>query len=348
MHHLRVGPLLCLISAAACAGSSAPASNPTPPPTTAPPQTGGSQSPPAQPASTKHSRTRVAIVTTELRNRIAVISLPNDRVKRRIAVAADPKTVAAAPGGPVAVVSPGSGTVTLFNRGMRREAVFHHFVSPQLAAFTPDGEYLLVTDAGAGTLTVIELAHRRVTGRVAVGAGAHHLAVSPDGRQVWVALGETATTISVVDVADHRHPRLVRQLHTASTAHDLAFAPDGKAVWVSSSATPYVSVLRASDGRLVARVPAGRAPQHVLFAAGRAYLTSGYGSTIEMVDPHSRAVIKRTTTPYGSFNLAAAGRRIVVTSVLNGMVTVLDAATLRRLHQTRVASAARSVAVLAR
>ena len=88
--------------------------------------------------------------------------------------------MSAAPGGPVAVVSPGSGTVTVFGRGLKRVAVFRHFRSPQLATFTADGEYLLVTDAAAGTLTSIELADMRIVGRVVVGAGAHHLATSPD------------------------------------------------------------------------------------------------------------------------------------------------------------------------
>jgi DNA-binding beta-propeller fold protein YncE len=236
----------------------------------------------------------------------------------------------------------------MFSAGLRRVAVFRHFRSPQLATFTPDGEYLLVSDAAAGTLTSIELARMRVVGRVAVGTGAHHLAVSPNDRRAWVALGESANTIVVVDVADPRHMRVVRRLHPAAQAHDITFDPDGRTVWVSSAAKPYISVYGAASGRLVDTVPAGRAPQHVLFAAGHAYVTSGYGSSIEMVDPARRTVVRRVELPYGSFNLASAGHWLVGTSVLNGEVTVLRAATLRRRAQTTVASVARSVAVLSR
>ena len=174
----------------------------------------------------------------------------------------------------------------------------------------------------------------RVVGRVAVGTGAHHLAVSPNGRRAWVALGETANTIVVVDVADPRHMRVLQRLHPAAQAHDIAFDPDGRTVWVSSASQPYISVYRAASGRLLDTVPAGRAPQHVLFAAGHAYVTSGYGSSIEMVDPARRTVVRRVELPYGSFNLASAGRWLVATSVLNGEVTVLRAATLRRRAQT--------------
>jgi YVTN family beta-propeller protein len=238
--------------------------------------------------------------------------------------------------------------VTLLGQSLRRIAVFRGFRSPQLAAFTPDGEYALVTDAVAGTLSVIDLSARAVVGRVRVGAGAHHLAVSRDGRRVWVALGETASTIVVVDLGDTHRPRVLRRIYPAVATHDLAFSPDGHTVWVSSATAPYVSVLHASDGRLVARVPAGRAPQHVLFADGHAYVTSGYGDSVEMVDPHTRSVLRRARTPYGSFNLAAAGSQLVLTSVLDGEVSVLSARTLRRLHETRVATVARSVAVLVR
>ena len=228
----------------------------------------------------------------------------------------------------------------MFGAGLRRLAEFRGFRSPQLAIFTPDGEYLLVTDAAAGTLTSIELARMRVVGRVAVGVGAHHLAVSPNGRRAWVALGESANTIVLVGVADPRHMRVLRRLHPAALAHDIAFDPDGRTVWVSSASQPYISVYGAASGRLLGTVPAGRAPQHVLFAAGRAYVTSGYGASIEMVDPAARTVLTRVELPYGSFNLAAAGHWLVTTSVLHGEVTVLRAATLRaapkgRSHRSR-------------
>jgi len=337
-----------LLVSASCTGATQPGTEPTAAlparSTTAPSRAS------ALPTAVKPHRpsVQVALVTAELRNELVVVSLPGGRVVRRIPVAPDPKTASAAPGGPVAIVSPGSGSITMFSAGLRRVAVFRDFRSPQLAAFTPDGEYLLVTDAAAGTLTSIELSRMRVVGRVAVGTGAHHLAVSPNDRSAWVALGESANTIVVVDVADPRHMRVLRRLHPAAQAHDLAFDPDGRTVWVSSASQPYVSVYGAASGRLISTVPAGRAPQHVLFAAGHGYVTSGYGSSIEMVDPARRTVLKRAGLPYGSFNLASAGRWLVATSVLNGEVTVLRAATLGRRARTTVASVARSVAVLSR
>ena len=335
-----------VVVGASCTGGTATSAQPSVPPPQA--TNPSSEAPQPTPVATHRAKTEVALITAELRNELVAVSVPAGRVLRRIPVAQDPKTVSAAPGGPVAVVSPGSGTVTVFGRGLKRVAVFRHFRSPQLATFTADGEYLLVTDAAAGTLTSIELADMRIVGHVVVGAGAHHLATSPDDRRAWVALGETAGTIVVVDTTDPQHMRVLRRLHPAAAVHDLAFSPDGRTVWISSASEPYVSVYGAVSDRLIDTVPAGRAPQHVLFAAGHAYITSGYGSSIEMVDPAARTVIRRAELPYGSFNLASAGPWLVVTSVLNGDVTVLRASTLRRVAETAVASVARSVAVLSR
>jgi DNA-binding beta-propeller fold protein YncE len=338
--------VVSVLVGSSCSSSSAPSTAPwiAPPLTTSP----SSEAPESTATETHHVTTQVALVTAELRDELVVMSVPGGKVLRRIPVAHDPKTVASAPGGPVAVVSPGSGTVTVFGRGLQRVAVFRHFRSPQLATVTADGEYLLVTDADAGTLTSIELADMRIVGHVAVGAGAHHLATSPDRRRAWVALGETADTLVIVDITDPRHMRVVRRLHPEVAAHDLAFSPGGQTVWVSSASEPYVSVYSAASGRLIDTIPAGRAPQHVVFAAGRAYITSGYGSSIEMVAATTRRVLRRAELPYGSFNLASTGPWLVVTSVLNGEVTVLRASTLRRGAETKVATAARSVAVLSR
>jgi len=294
----------------------------------------------------------VALVTSERENQLLALSLPGGRVIRRIRLAPDPTTVAAGPGGPVVAVSPGSGAVTLLSwPGLRPQAVLRGFRSPQLAAPTPDGEWVLVSDAAAGAVSSIELANHRVVDRVWVGSGAHHLAVSPDMRTAWVALGEAADTIVVLDSSHPAHLRVIRRLHPAVAAHDLAFSPDGRTAWVTSAAASYVSVLDARSGRLLGTVAAGAPPQHIAFTAGarpRAYITSGYGSSIEMVDPRTLRVERRTGLPYGSFNLAAAGNTLVTTSLLTGQVTVLDARTLARRMTTTVAPNARAVAILTR
>jgi len=285
-------------------------------------------------------------VSVEGENGVFAVSLPGGRILRRAAVAAHPTTVAEGGTGPVVAVSPQAGVVTLLApRTLRRNQVVGGFRSPQIAAVASGGRWALVTDAAAGTVSALDLRTGNVADRVRVGQGAHHIAISPDGRRAWVALGETAEAIVTVDCADMRRLRVTGRIDPQVAAHDLAFAPGGATVWVTSATRPFVSVLSAASGRVLARIPAGAAPQHVAFGGRYAYVTSGYGASIEMVDSADGRVVRTAAVPYGSFNLAVAGRVLVVTSLLDGRVTELDARTLRRLMSRVVAPQARSVAL---
>jgi YVTN family beta-propeller protein len=289
----------------------------------------------------------VALVTAESSNEVIAVSLPSGRVLRRVHLH-DPVTIAARVTGSAVVVSP-SGTVTILAwRTLRVVAVLHGFRSPQLAAITPDGALAYVTDAGTGDLSVIDLMSHRVVDRVFVGRDAHHLAIAPDGARAWVALGERATTIVALDSSNPRRLRVVGRIHPRTHVHDLAVAPDGRTLWVTSDDEPYVSVLDARTGGLLGTVLAGSPPQHlafVPFGKPRVYITSGYGSSIELVDARTRRVIRRGEVPYGSFNISAAGGIVAVASLLNGAVTELAGPTLVRWMTVSPAPATRSIAI---
>jgi YVTN family beta-propeller protein len=289
------------------------------------------------------------VVTAETEHAVLEVSPVTGRVLRRAAVTGDPTTLAAAPTGPIVVCSPAAGTVTLLSwPGLRPVAALHGFRTPEIAAITPDGEWALVSDA-AGTVSTIQLSAHRIVGRVWVGRGAHHMAISPDQRVAWVALGETAHTIVRLDIADPKHLRVTGRLHPRTASHDLAFAPSGKTVWVTSSDAPDVTVYDAASGRPVASVAAGTAPQHVVFSQtvpAHAYIASGYGRSLEMVDVASGRILHRAALPYGSFNLSTVGPIVATTSLLDGKVTVFGAGSLRTRLSTTVAPAAREIVLL--
>lgn len=291
----------------------------------------------------------MALVTAEGEDEVLEVSLSGGRVIRRVRLAAPATTVAAGGSGPAVAVSPQSGTVTILRpRTLRPAAVLRSFRSPQIAAVAPGGDWALVSDAGAGSVSAVDLRTGRVADRVWVGRGAHHLAISPDGGAAWVALGETARTIVTVNCSDMRRLRVTGRIHPPVAAHDLAFSPGGATVWVTSAAEPYLTVFDAASGRPVARIPAGAPPQHVAFGgpgSPHAYIASGYGSSLEMADPRSGRVVRRAALPYGSFNLAVAGGVVVTTSLLDGHVTELGTAALRRRMEVAVAPEARSVAI---
>jgi DNA-binding beta-propeller fold protein YncE len=288
----------------------------------------------------------VALVVAELSNEVFAVSLGphGGHVLKRVRLD-DPLMVAANLHGPAVVVDP-HGTVTLLAwHSLRPLKVFHGFRLPEVAAISPGGRYAYIADGGSGELVVLDLMQRRIVGRVFVGLQAHHLDFSPDGRRLWVALGETATTIVRLDTFHRRQPRVVGRIHPRVPSHGIEFSPDGKTVWVSSSAAHFVTVYEAATGKPVREIAAGRGPQEIAFSGARALVTSGYGSSIETVSWRTYGRHGSVAMPYGSFNLATHGGEAVTSSVLNGSVTELETGTLRRIWTTRLAPSTRYVAI---
>ena len=249
-----------------------------------------------------------ALVTAETENRLLVVDLRTGRVTRRVGLPAGPQYAAAEPG--LAVVSsPAAGVATLLEgRPLRVVKTFRGFATPHITEIAPDRRHAYVTDDARGTLTVIGLGSRRVMSRIFVGVGAHHVTAGPGGRRLWIALGESARTIVTVDGSDPRRPRVTGRLDLGFAAHDLSFSPQGGRVWISSATGPDVAVFRARDHRLLFRVPVGPPPQHIAFDGAYAYLTSGYGSSIEKVAAGTGRVLARARIPYGSFEARRRGR----------------------------------------
>jgi DNA-binding beta-propeller fold protein YncE len=291
----------------------------------------------------------VALVTAETENALLAVSLPDGRILRRVRLPADPENVAAGVQTPVVAVSTKGHAVTVLAwRSLNVVRIFRDFTSPHLAAISPDGEWAYVTDDATGTLTVIRLSTTKIVDRIFVGKGAHHLSFSPFAieHQLWIALGEQARTIVVVDTAEPARPKVIGRFDPGFPAHDLAFSPLGTRVWITAANSNDVTVFSARTRRPLLRVTAGPPPQHVAFGevSKDAYITSGYGSRVERVSPAGR-VLRTLELPYGSFNVATSGGLVVISSLLRGTVTELTDGPMWRELTAKIAPAARDVAI---
>lgn len=297
---------------------------------------------PTGPAKAPHVQ---ALVTAETENRALVVDLPSGRVVERVAVPRDPEDLATdGTGGVVAVVSSAAGKVTLLaGDTFRPFKVIGGFGSPHIAAIAPDDQHVYVTDDARGTVTVINLATLR-TRTIVVGAGAHHLSFDPSHSRAWLALGESATTIVILDISNYEHPRVIGRFEPGFPVHDVEFAPDLQQAWVTSSGGPDVTVFSPGNRRVLFRVPVGPGPQHVAFDGRYAYLTSGYGSTIERVEAATGHILARAAAPYGSFELAAADGYVVTSSLLRGTLAIYTPR-LKLLRAVHLAPATREVAI---
>lgn len=288
--------------------------------------------------------TWVALVTAEQQNELLAVELSTGKVVRRVSLPADPQNVAAS-WRMTAVVSTRAGAVTLIDQQGRIRKTFRGLDDPHIVTVNRGKDLAYVTADGSGELIVIDMMARRIIGHTFVGIGAHHMTLRPSGgHHLWIALGERASRIAVVDVSRPAKPRVLSHFSPGFLVHDLAYSPDGREVWLTSAVDNLVRVLNARTGKPVLTVRGGAAPQHVAFTHGFAFVTSGYGSQIMKVDLRTGRIVASRRTPYGSFNLATIGRTVVTTSLLNGRVTEFDLR-LRRVRTVQPASAARAVVI---
>jgi DNA-binding beta-propeller fold protein YncE len=220
--------------------------------------------------------TPVALVTAETQNRLLVVDLSSGRVMDRLRMPADPQNVETTPSNDAgAVVSTRTGVVTLLALpSLRVRKTLTGFVSPHIAAFSPRGGYLYVTDDARGQLVTIGVARGRIVSRIFVGFGAHHMSFRPRHHQLWIALGERAKTIAIVDTSLAGRPRRIGLFSPGGLVHDLAFPAGGRRVWITYDDRSSIAVFDARTRRSLFTRPAGSPPQHVAIRR-YVYVTSG-------------------------------------------------------------------------
>jgi YVTN family beta-propeller protein len=164
-----------------------------------------------------------------------------------------------------------------------------------------------VADEGANTVSIIDAASFKQTGSIPVGLGPHNVQVSPDGKWVWVTNnGEPAKAVETMPAKSR--PK----------AEHGAMEGAG-AVWVVDATTDAV----------VAKLPVGKHPAHVVVAGdGRtAYITNGGDNTVSVVDTAAQrvvGVIAVGASPHG-LRITPDGKQVWVANLKDGTVSVIDA-----------------------
>jgi DNA-binding beta-propeller fold protein YncE len=260
-------------------------------------------------------------VTADEQSRLVAVELANGRVLRHIATLGSPRSIETV--GETAVVAHTERGALSLVRDLSVAHVVPGFDEPRYTAAHPDGRHAYVTDAARGEIVTLDVVRGEVVAREPVGARARHVTISPNGRTLWVALGSKARDVAIVDASKRRRARLTHTFRPPFLAHDVGWAPDGRHVWVSSGDRQQLAVYDARAGRLLARPDGDWPPQHVTFAGGLAYVTSGWSGTVRVHRVDGRE-LRRNPVPVGSYNVQSAAGRVVTPSLGHGVLTVLD------------------------
>ena len=182
------------------------------------------------------------------------------------------------------------------------------------SAFAATGK-VYIADEGANTVSVMDAASFKKIGSIRVGQGPHNVQVSPDGKWVWVTNnGDPAKASETMPTE-----KMPKAEHGAMVG--------AGAVWVIDAATDAV----------VAKVPVGKHPAHVVVASdGRAaYITNGGDNTISVVDTASQrviGVIPVGASPHG-LRITPDGKQVWIANLKGGTVSVVDTESRKQVSQ---------------
>jgi DNA-binding beta-propeller fold protein YncE len=265
----------------------------------------------------------LVLVTADLEAAVLAVDSATGRVTRRIATLPYPRSIETV--GRTAVVAHSEiGAVSVIDaRTLTVSHVLRGFGEPRYTAAHPDGRHAFVTDANRAEVVAIDVLRGRVVGREHVGPRARHVTVDRAGRTLWIALGSKAAEVAIVDVSAPARPRLVRRFRPPFLAHDVGIAPDGRHLWVSSGDRRELAVYDRRDERLLARPSGDWPPQHVTFAGGTVYVTSGWSGTLRLHRLDGRP-LRQVPVEVGSYNVQQALGLVVTPALGRGTLTVLD------------------------
>jgi YVTN family beta-propeller protein len=218
-------------------------------------------------------------------------------------------------------------------------------------------------------VAVIDASTRTVRQHIPAGQLPSHLALSDDGRTLFVANADS-NDVTIIDTAGDRvrcttptgrrpllpcpspngdvylpsgpdrtvtavdaEGEVLATLPVGDAPHDIGVAPDGRWAYQPNSASHTVTVIDAQARRVVGDVAVGLGPGHVAFAPDGcfAYVANTLSDEVTVLDTASHEVVARIPTGAGAHLpvLSHDGRRGYVADFAADDLTVWDVATHR-------------------
>ncbi len=126
---------------------------------------------------------------------------------------------------------------------------------------SPDGKEAWVANAGDGTISIIDIAAKRVTATLAANVpGANRLKFTPDGKLALVSAGP------ILAIFDAETRKEVKRLSIGHGSGGVLVQPDGTRAFVACSPDGYVAVIDLKTLTVVGHIDAGGNPDGMAWA----------------------------------------------------------------------------------
>jgi PQQ-dependent catabolism-associated beta-propeller protein len=182
----------------------------------------------------------------------------------------------------------------------------------------------LVSSEKDHALSVLDLKSLAVTGTIATCKRPRHMQLTPDGKQLIVACGES-NAADVIDVATRKS---VRRLPLGDDPEAFDISPDGKTLYVSSEDEGALTVVDFASGKVLRSIEVGKEPEGVKVSPDgkTVWVTSEVAGLVHVIDSVSGKVVKNIKVGKRPrrFALTPDASQLWVTNELSASVTVLS------------------------
>ena len=232
-----------------------------------------------------------------------------------------------------------------------------------------------VLNSGGASISVVDMNTERELRRIPVLREPHHLALSPNGRELLVGdtvgnemlfldpgtgnvirrmpiadpyqlgfspngkwLTVTGLARNQVDVYDAASMKLVKRFPLASMPSHLAYSPDSSVVYVSLQGTDRLAAIDLTRMVILWNAVVGKTPAGVLWHDDKVLVADMGSDDIAVVDPVDGKVERRIRVGKGAHQmfLSPDGKIIWVNARVAGTTTALDARTLAILRVYKI------------
>ena len=125
--------------------------------------------------------------------------------------------------------------------------VIHGIEVPHGVVIAPDGSRLYITEEPTRTLDVVDAKSLKVTKKIPLSGRPNNLAVTNDGRRVYVGIAQAPGAVDVIDTVALTN---VKSIPVDGAIHNVYVTPDGRYAVAGSIPTRVISVIDTANNTL--------------------------------------------------------------------------------------------------
>jgi YVTN family beta-propeller protein len=203
------------------------------------------------------------------------------------------------------------------------------------------------SDKSADAIGVLDVAQRKLTGKILAGSDPEEFALSKDGKQLYVS-NEDVKTASVIDIATGKVQHIVL---VGQEPEGVATLPDGKHFYVTCESGGDIFVIDTVNFKPVAQFKVEPRPRSAAFLStgGIGFIPSESVGKLNVIDTVHSVVSKVIELPEGSrpmsVKLSPDEKTLYVSNGRGGTISVIDTHTYALLNTIKVGTRPWGIAV---